>query len=174
MSDRVVFSRDRSRVVPGAERDLISVRAAVPGDASAWVRMREALWPEEGASPHGREVEQFFAGALRLPLEVLIAEDVDGRAIGFAELSIRPYAEGCETDRVAFLEGWYVEPEHRRRGAGRALVKAAEEWAAAQGCTEFGSDALIDNTASAAAHAAVGFEEVAQVRCFLKRLTAGG
>ena len=136
--------------------------------------MREALWPEEGASPHAREVEQFFAGSLRMPLAVLIAEDVGGGAIGFAELSIRPYAEGCETDRVAFLEGWYVEPEHRGRGAGRALVTAAEAWAATQGCTEFGSDALIDNTVSAAAHVAVGFEEVAQIRCFLKRLPAGG
>ena len=109
-----------------------------------------------------------------MPLEVLIAEDGEGRAVGFAELSIRAYAEGCETDRVAFLEGWYVEPEYRGRGAGRALVEAADAWAAAQGCTEFGSDALIDNTASAAAHAAVGFEEVAQIRCFLKRLPAGG
>ena len=51
---------------------------------------------------------------------------------------------------------------------------AAEAWAGAQGCTEFGSDALIDNTLSAAAHAALGFDEVAQIRCFLKRLPAGG
>ena len=136
--------------------------------------MREALWPEEGRSPHSHEVEQFFAGSRRMPFEVLIAEDGEGRAVGFAELSIRAYAEGCETDRVAFLEGWYVEPEYRGRGAGRALVEAAEAWATAQGCTEFGSDALIENTASAAAHAAVGFEEVAQIRCFLKRLPAGG
>lgn len=135
--------------------------------------MREALWPAEGPSSHPREVQQFFTGSQRTPLEVLIAE-LDGRAIGFAELSIRPYAEGCETDRVAFLEGWYVEPQYRRRGAGRALVLAAEAWAAAQGCTEFGSDALIDNTLSAAAHAALGFDEVAQIRCFLKRLPAGG
>lgn len=135
--------------------------------------MREALWPEEGSSSHPREVGQFFTGSLRMPLEVLIAES-DGRAIGFAELSIRPYAEGCETDRVAFLEGWYVEPQYRRRGAGRALVLAAEAWAVAQGCTEFGSDALVDNTVSAVAHAALGFDEVAQIRCFLKRLPTGG
>ena len=135
--------------------------------------MREALWPAEGPSSHPREVQQFFTGSQRTPFEVLIAE-LDGRAIGFAELSIRPYAEGCETDRVAFLEGWYVEPQYRRRGAGRALVLAAEAWAGAQGCTEFGSDALIDNTLSAAAHAALGFDEVAQIRCFLKRLPAGG
>lgn len=133
--------------------------------------MRAALWPEEGADPHAREVEEFFEGRRSMPLEVLIAEDSDGRVIGFAELSIRPYAEGCATDRVAFLEGWYVDPEHRRRGAGRALVRSAEAWAITQGCTEFGSDALLDNTLSAEAHAALGFDEVAQIRCFVKRLS---
>jgi aminoglycoside 6'-N-acetyltransferase I len=59
----------------------------------------------------------------------------------------------------------------RRRGVGRALVAAAEDWAIAQGCTEFGSDALIDNTTGAAAHLALGFSETEQLRCFKKILT---
>jgi len=109
---------------------------------------------------------------LNEPLEVLIAAGANGEALGFAELSIRNYAEDCETNRVAYLEGWYVEPEARRRGIGRALVEAAEEWARRQGCTEFGSDALIDNDVSAAAHRALGFEETVEIRCFRKALTA--
>ena len=109
-------------------------------DAGAWRRMREALWPDDDQS-HAREIEDFFAGRLHMPLEVLLALNDDGDVVGFAELSIRPYAEDCVTDRVAYLEGWYVVPEARRRGVGRALVEAAERWAAAQGCTEFGSDA---------------------------------
>ena len=108
-----------------------------------------------------------------MPLEVLIA--FEGEApVGFVELSIRPYAEGCQTDRVAFLEGWYVVPEARRKGVGRALVEAAERWGVTQGCTEFGSDALLDNTVSAAAHQALGFEEVVQIRCFKKSLRPAG
>ncbi|HEY6066733.1 MAG TPA: aminoglycoside 6'-N-acetyltransferase [Thermoanaerobaculia bacterium] len=131
--------------------------------------MRQALWPEE-VPTHAGEIEQYFAGSLPMLLEVLLAFDDSGEAVGFAELSIRPYAEGCVTDRVAYLEGWYVVPAARRRGIGRALVAAAEEWAREQGCTELGSDALIENETSAAAHSALGFEETARIRCFRKEL----
>jgi aminoglycoside 6'-N-acetyltransferase I len=132
--------------------------------------MRNALWPEGGLSGHATEIAQFFAGALKMPLEVLLAVDEAGKAIGFAELSIRSYAEECVTDRVAYLEGWYVDAEWRRRGVGKALIEAAESWARAQGCTEFGSDALLENETSAAAHRALGFEETVQIRCFRKEL----
>ena len=156
---------------------VIRVRAATRADAADWLRMRNALWPDEGGKYHTREIEQFFAGQLRMPLEVLLAveeeaeaEEDEGAVVGFAELSVRPYAEGCVTDRVAYLEGWYVAPEFRRRGVGKALIVAAEEWARRQGCTEFGSDAVIDNATSAAAHLALGFEETALIRCFRKDL----
>jgi aminoglycoside 6'-N-acetyltransferase I len=132
--------------------------------------MRNVLWPEYDSPWHAMEVEQFFDGKLSMPLAVLLAVDDDGAAIGFAELSIRAYAEDCMTDRVAYLEGWYVDPHARRKGVGRALVGAAEEWARAQGCTEFGSDAVIDNDISARAHLALGFEETVQIRCFRKSI----
>jgi aminoglycoside 6'-N-acetyltransferase I len=97
-------------------------------------------------------------------------EEADGRAIGFAELSIRPYAEGCRSDRVAYLEGWWVAPGGRRQGVGRALVEAAVEWGRAQGCAEMASDAEAENESSAAAHSALGFEEVGLIRCFRRDL----
>ena len=104
-----------------------------------------------------------------MPVSVLVADDY-GELLGFAELNIRPYAEGCNTDRVGFLEGWYVMPEARRRGIGRALVVAAEAWARSQGCTEFASNTLAENDLSRVAHHALGFEEVEVVRCFRKDL----
>jgi aminoglycoside 6'-N-acetyltransferase I len=132
--------------------------------------MRCALWPEGSDTEHREEIERFFAGRLREPLTALLATNHSGEPVGFAELSIRSYAEGCVTDRVAYLEGWYVVPEARRQGVGAALVRSAEEWARSQGCTEFASDALIDNHVSAAAHRALGFQETVQLRCFRKML----
>lgn len=148
---------------------MITVRPVAPADAAAWRRMRLALWPEEAASV-APEVDQFFAGGLKEPLAVLMAFDSADVPLGMAELSIRNYAENCVTDRVAYLEGWYVEPNARRQGVGRALVEAAEAWGRAQGCTEFASDALVDNDISAAAHAALGFTETVRIRCFRKDL----
>src|SRR5438552_62141 len=148
---------------------MIRVRSANVDDAPAWLRMREALWPEGESASHAREIDEFFAGKLSMPLAALIALD-DRKPVGFAELSIRNYAEDCVTDRVAYLEGWYVMQEARGRGVGRALVAASEAWARSQECTEFGSDTSIENDASAAAHRALGFMETARIRCFLKTL----
>jgi len=149
---------------------MTTVRPATPADSSAWLRLRRALWPDPEDKWHGLEVKEFFAGTLKNPLAVLLAFDDQNTAIGFVELNIRPYAEDCVTDRVAYLEGWYVDPHARRQGVGRALIQAAEDWGRAQGCTEFGSDALLDNDGSAAAHKALGFQETVQIRCFRKDL----
>jgi aminoglycoside 6'-N-acetyltransferase I len=162
---------------------------AAATDATAWLQLRLALWPEGPEAEHRDEIDQFFAGQAREPQAVLLAEDGQffagqarephavllaedgaGRVFGLAELSIRPCAEGCRTNRVAYLEGWFVLPEARGRGAGRALVAAAEEWGRSRGCTEFASDAQPDNRVSTAAHLALGFTEAGLVRCFRKDL----
>jgi aminoglycoside 6'-N-acetyltransferase I len=146
------------------------VRAAKPGDATDWLELRCALWPEGSEAEHRREIAEFLAGEAREPLAVLLAEDGAGCPIGLAELSIRAYAEGCRSDRVAYLEGWFVVPAARRHGVGGALIAAAEAWGRSQGCREFASDIQPDNEASAAAHRALGFSEVGPVRCFRKDL----
>jgi aminoglycoside 6'-N-acetyltransferase I len=148
----------------------VLVRAVEPTDVDAWLRMRCALWPDGSEDEHRGEIALLLAGKLGDPAAAFLAEEERGRAVGFAELSVRPCAEGCRTTRVAYLEGWYVMPEARMQGVGRALVAAAEEWGRAQGCTEFASDTAVDNTGSAAAHLALGFEEAGLVRCFRKEL----
>lgn len=147
---------------------MTHIRPVTVADSKDWLLMRCALWPEGSEAEHRDEIERFFADQLGNPLQVLLAVDDTGAPVGFVELSLRSYAEDCLTDRVAYLEGWYVVPEARRRGVGKALVRAAEDWAREQGCAEFASDALLDNHTSAAAHRALGFEETVQIRCFRK------
>jgi aminoglycoside 6'-N-acetyltransferase I len=150
---------------------MIDVRAAEPPDVGEWVRMRAALWPDD-IEEHRAAAERFFTGLRHEPAEVLLAFDDSGRAVGFVELSIRNIVDSCSTDRVAYLEGWYVEPSSRRQGVGAALVAAAERWGVGQGCTEFGSDSLIDNEVSCQAHCALGFQETGRVVNFRKDLTS--
>jgi aminoglycoside 6'-N-acetyltransferase I len=133
--------------------------------------MRCALWPDASANEHQPDIESYLSGRSPETQAVLVAE-ASGSLVGLAELSIRSYAEGCRTNRVAYLEGWFVDPRVRRQGVGRALVSAAEDWGRAHGCKEFGSDTQADNDESAAAHAALGFEEVGVVRAFRKDLQA--
>lgn len=150
--------------------ESVQIRHAIPDDAVVWARMRQALWPEEDAAALAAEVDRFFGGGLAEPLAVLLAEDEAGRPLGMAEVSIRSYAEGCETDRVAYLEAWYVEPGARQQGVGRALIEASEQWALSQGCRELASDALVGNDVSIQAHQALGFEPADAIQCFRKTI----
>ncbi|MFN8666160.1 MAG: aminoglycoside 6'-N-acetyltransferase [Gemmatimonadaceae bacterium] len=146
------------------------IRPVTRADATTWCALRTALWPEGSAEEHAMEIERFFWSA-EAPAACLVAEMEDG-VVGFVELSIRTYAEGCDTDRIGYLEGWYVAPAWRRRGIGRALVQAAEHWAQAHGCREFASDTPLDNVTGQAAHQALGFTESERIVCYHKPLRA--
>jgi aminoglycoside 6'-N-acetyltransferase I len=155
------------------------VRPAFKADEAEWLRMRAALWPD-GALEHAEEIaalldtrlfgwsESFLAQA------VLVATRPDGGLCGFLEASIRSYAEECEPRPVGYIEGWYIDPDMRRRGIGKKLVGAAEAWSAGQGCSEMASDALIENATSRAAHRALGFDECSRLVHFRKRLGRAG
>lgn len=144
------------------------MRPLQPSDASAWCDLRGLLWPDETGA-HEADVASFLAGRLPVPQAVLVAGR-DGGVVGFAELSLRAYAEGCQTSPVAYLEGWFVRADQRGKGIGRALLRAAEEWGRSQGCSEFASDTERENEVSGAVHRACEFEEVSSIRCFRKDL----
>ena len=135
------------------------VRPATEADFPAWAAMRDRLWPD--CEPDELEREPPSLG--------LIAES-EGRPIGFAEASIRSYAEGAPAGPAAYLEGIWVEPEWRRRGVARALLEAVEGWARARGLDHLGSDALLANQASHRWHEAAGFGEVERLVVFGKTL----
>lgn len=53
-----------------------------------------------------------------------------------------------------------MKPAHRGSGVGRAMMRAAEEWAHSQGSHEMVSDTWINHQSSQRAHEALGFEVV--------------
>jgi aminoglycoside 6'-N-acetyltransferase I len=144
------------------------VRPVRPDEASEWLAMRQILWPETSEPEHREEMAMMLSDADRYA--VLVCEDRSGSLRGFAEVSLRQWAEGCRSSPVAYLEGWFVAAESRRQGLGRMLVEAAEDWARARGCTELGSDTDLGNTQSEAVHLRLGFEIAARVTAFRKRL----
>ena len=129
--------------------------------------MSVALFPDYTADDLAKGMREFRA---RSDGEVFIAEREDGSVAGFVEVGSRPYADGCETSPVGYIEAWYVDPDVRRSGYGRDLLKAAENWARSRGYHEMASDALLDNEISHAAHYRAGYEEVDRVVQFRKGL----
>jgi len=147
--------------------NAVAVRPLGSDEQTDWLTLRERLWPERGREALAAEQQEILTHAGRNAVLVAAAE---GELVGFIEASLRDWAEGCESRPVGYIEGWYVEPSYRRRGIGRRLVEAAEAWARSRGCTEMGSDALLTNTVSHRAHAAIGYHEVERLVLFSKKL----
>ena len=74
--------------------------------------MRYALWPDCSQERHQLEIQQLNAAEDRGVVLVTVREN--GCLCGFAELSIRhDHVDGASSVPVAYLEGWYVDPDVR-------------------------------------------------------------
>ena len=86
---------------------------------------------------------------------------IDNKAVGLLTCSIkREYVAGCNTNKVAYLEGLYVLPEYRRQKIGSKLLDHFKLWAKNKGCKEMASDIEIENDISLQFHKKNGFEVV--------------
>lgn len=101
---------------------------------------------------------------------MFVAERGDGRLGGFVEVTAFRRVEGWNPKPDGYVEGWYIDPDLRRRGAGRRLIAAAEAWCRGRGLVWLGSDAHTTNRVSRRAHRALGFREVEELVLFRKRL----
>ena len=125
--------------------------------------MRTALWPEQTS-------EDMTAWRARTDAVVIVAERESGMLGGFAEIGERSVADSCISSPVAYLDGWWVDPDLRHQGVGAALIAAAEQWARRRGYTELASDTEFDNLVSQAAHERLGFIEVCRAVLYRKAL----
>jgi aminoglycoside 6'-N-acetyltransferase I len=148
----------------------VRIVPATPAHVNAWADLRADLWPDDDAAGHRAEIEEILADADPKLIAVVAVDDA-GVVQGFAEGSLRhDYVEGCDSSPVVYLEGICVRPEARRTGVARLLAAAIGEWGRTHGCTEYASDAIVEDEESHRFHAAIGFAEVERVVCFRKEL----
>ena len=167
---------------------MTRIRRFAADDWTEVLRMRTALWPDCPVEEQEREMRLTLSPGLPVSppeedrrgevetggqgeeIACFVAARSGGQLGGFIEVGLRKYAEGCDSSPVGYIEGWYVDPDLRQQGVGAALVRAGEEWARAQGCTEMASDCLLDNEISFHAHLALGYEEAERAIHFRRRL----
>lgn len=145
----------------------VLIRPAAQTDLGEWLQMRLSLWPDHSADEHLPEMRDYLGHD---ELLILVAEDSGRKLVGFLEASVQDYAEGCQSARVGYIEGWYVDSNFRMKGVGRLLVQEAESWARAKGFTEMASDCELGNAVSLAAHLKLGYEEASRLIHFKKKL----
>ncbi len=145
---------------------MIEVRAADEVDFGAWAQMRAELWPTSTPEEHLAELIEL---SRRKTFQGWVAIDKD-RCIGFAEASVRDFANGCDSQPVIFIEGIWVDEIYRKSGVGRQFVDGIENWARFKGVFEIGSDSAFTNSLSHVCHQKWGFEETERVVYFRKKL----
>ncbi len=143
------------------------IRKAKETDVSILTELALRLWPHHTAEEFFEEFVQLIP---RQDVALFLAYE-DTAAIGFAQCQLRrDYVEGTESSPVGYLEGIYVSESQRGKGMAKALLRACEDWAREQGCSEFASDCELDNAQSLRFHLSVGFREANRVICFTKKL----
>lgn len=148
----------------------LTVDVATGKDVESWLELRAELWPGRSLEYHRDEIERTFLSGDGDAV-AFIARNTANEAVGFAEAGLRhDYVNGCSSSPVLFLEGIYVRSADRRKGIARLLCDAIVDWGKPRGCVEFASDAPLENSASHALHAALGFEETQRVVFFRKPL----
>lgn len=108
---------------------LFSLRPARSSDAAAIARLASQLGYPGSAEQIAERLailvaaERFF---------VCVAESNDGELLGWINAESRLTLESGVSHEIV---GLVVDASQRRSGVGRALVHAAEEWAASRGAT---------------------------------------
>ena len=106
-----------------------TIRPAAEADAAALVPLLATLGYPAPAGAVTARLRRL--AAYRGPVVALVAAAGDGSLAGL--LTAHAFATLHADEPAALLTTLVVAPEARGRGVGRALVRAAEAWAVAQG-----------------------------------------
>lgn len=144
----------------------VVIREIRKSDRDMWLVMYRQLWPKFSDEALLAEIDRIFKSSKR---SAYVAEVGDDPA-GFAEYSLRDYANGCHSQPVPFLEGIWISENHRSQGIAKALVSYLEQKARMAGFKEFGSDVELSNYPSQLMHERLGFVQTEKVIYYRKVL----
>ena len=97
----------------------------------------------------------------------LLVADEAGSALAWIHVTLHPY---LESDATAEIVGLVVADGHRSRGIGKALVDAAESWAAGKGCRALRVRSRIVRDRAHTFYERAGFQRIKTQHCFEKPL----
>jgi GNAT superfamily N-acetyltransferase len=104
-----------------------SIRQATQGDAAALADLVTQLgYPARAEQVANRLV------ALQSPDQGLLVAEVGGAVVGLVHVRLMA---ALQLDDAAEIGALVVDSQWRGQGIGRALLHAAEEWAAQRGCS---------------------------------------
>jgi RimJ/RimL family protein N-acetyltransferase len=150
------------------------VRHAEPGDATHLVELARAVGAEEegwlitgGEWRSAAEERRYLRSLRRHPHAAVFVAEEDGVIIGRLSIArdLHPASE-----HVADV-GLMVARDHRRRGAGRALMEEAEEWAKAAGIGKLELHVFPHNEPAIALYDGLGYEREGFRRRHYRRRT---
>jgi GNAT superfamily N-acetyltransferase len=108
----------------------------------------------------GRVMRRFLADLTASSHSFLFVAESDGRTVGFISGELR---EGSPTFRQktwASVDDVFVEPEHRNRGMGRALLESVEAWAKERNADGISLQVAAANERGRKFYGELGFREV--------------
>jgi len=143
--------------------DSFTIRAALPEDRDDLARLSTQLgYPMTPGEAEGRLSE--IAGHSD---HALFVAEARGRLAAWLQVSLPRI---FEAPRQAEIAGLVVDEEERGRGIGRALLREAERWARANGCTALRVRSNVVRERAHAFYRREGFGEIKTQRVFEKPL----
>jgi ribosomal protein S18 acetylase RimI-like enzyme len=140
------------------------VRDAVEGDLEPCVALAQRAAPERAPDDWRREL----GGDLEMSDQRLVVANADGAIIGYGRARLFVPASDAPADtapRGYYLTGMYVSPDHRRLGAGTALIRSRLAWIAERDPDAW-YFANAQNAGSIELHRRFGFQEVSRAFSF--------
>lgn len=131
------------------------VRRAEPADLDALVPLFEGYRHFYKADAERDGARAFLADRLEQRDSAIFLATVDGAAVGFTQLY--PSFTSVRMARIFILNDLFVVPEARLHGAGKALLLAAQEYAAENGAIRLTLQTATDNVTAQALYEADGW-----------------